>query len=277
MSRCPEAVGHVRVTLEYIAMLCEPIEGAVMTSGATESLRADRGALLEICAGLSDAEWKAESGCAGWSVQDVVAHLGGLYWLVVDPSQLPDTSGADTEASQEIVVESRRSWSPTRTLEDYAAVSEIALQRTADLEQADFVLPLGDLGTYPAAVLPNAYAFDHYTHIRADLFAPRGPLTSAPPPSDELRLRPALDWVEAALPQQNAAAVDVLPGAVELAVTGTAARVITVGSGDVVATIESDGPGLIRWVTQRATWAEVGANATGDAAALAAARTFKVF
>ena len=45
----------------------------------------------------------------------------------------------------------------------------------------------------------------------------------------------------------------------------------------VVATIESDGPGLIRGVTQRATGAEVGANATGDAAALAAARTFKVF
>jgi uncharacterized protein (TIGR03083 family) len=248
-----------------------------MTSGATDALRADRDALLEICAGLTDADWKAESGCAGWSVQDVVSHMAGLYWLVVDASALPDTSGVPTERAQDLVVESRRSMSPQEVVDDYAAVSLKALDATAGLEQQDFVLPLGDLGTYPANLLPNAYSFDHYTHIRADLFAPRGPLTGALPPSDDLRLRPALDWIEAALAQQNVDAVAALSGAVELAVTGTSARVITVGAGDVVATIESDAPTLVRWVTQRASWDDLDVKATGDEQAIAVARTLKVF
>ena len=248
-----------------------------MTSGATEALRADREALLAICAGLQDADWKTESGCAGWTVQDVVAHMGSLYWLMVDPSQLPDTSGMPTERAQDACVESRRSWSADRVLEDYATVSLTALERTADLEQQDFVLPLGDLGTYPASLLPNAYAFDHYTHIRADLFAPRGPLTADLPPSDELRVAPTLDWIEAALPQQSADAVAKLPGAVELSVTGTSARVITAGTGDVVATIESDALSLVRWVTQRGAWEDLDVRTSGDEQALAVARTFKVF
>src|SRR5215212_1416155 len=127
-----------------------------MTSGATESLRADRDALLEICGGLGDAEWKAESGCAGWSVQDVVAHMAGLFWLVVDPTVLPDTTGVPTEQAQEIIVASRRSWSAQQVLDDYAEVSATALDRAAELEQADFEMDMGDFGTYPISVLPNA-------------------------------------------------------------------------------------------------------------------------
>ena len=248
-----------------------------MTSGATESLRADREAILEICGALSEDQWRAESGCAGWSVQDVIAHMGGLYWLMVDASKLPDASGLPTERAQDLVVESRRSMTSSEVLADYAEVSLAALESTAGLETQDFELALGDLGTYPAKLLPNAYAFDHYTHIRVDLFAPRGPLTGTPPPSDELRLQPTLDWIEAALPQQSADAVAKLPGAVEIIVTGTAARTITVGDGAVAATVESDAPSLVRWITQRGAWDDVGVKATGDDAALAVARTFKVF
>ena len=248
-----------------------------MTSGAADALRADRAALLDICAGLSDADWKAESGCPGWSVQDVVAHMGALYWLMVDGSKLPDTTGLPTEQAQDVNVEARRSWSSSQVVEDYALVSEQAIEMCAGFEQQDFLLPLGDLGTYPASVLPNAYAFDHYTHIRADLFTPRGPLAGTPPPSDELRLAPTLDWIAAALPQQNEALVASLSGAIELAVTGVAARVITVGHGDVVATVQSDAPSLVRWASQRGTWDELGVVASGDAGALATARQLKVF
>src|ERR1017187_5652054 len=115
-----------------------------MARGAIEALRADREALLAIGARLSDDDWRAGSGCPGWSVQDVVAHMGTLFWAVVDPGALPDSTRLATLAA---------------------------------LESQDFELALGDLGTYPAFVLPNAFSFDHYTHIRADLFAPRGPLT----------------------------------------------------------------------------------------------------
>ena len=82
-----------------------------MPSAAISALRADRDELLDITDHLTDADWKSESGCPGWSVQDVVAHLGALYWLVVDPTVLPDAGGAPTEEAQERAVEFRRAWS----------------------------------------------------------------------------------------------------------------------------------------------------------------------
>src|ERR1022692_800376 len=151
------------------------------------------------------------------------------------------------------------------------------LERLAALESQDFELALGDLGTYPAFVLPNAFSFDHYTHIRADLFAPRGPLTDQPPPSDELRLTPALDWIEAALPQQNAGPFGSLTGTIEIAVCGPGARTIRLGSGEPMAHISSDAPSFVRWVTQRATWPELGVRASGDERQLSVARTLRVF
>jgi hypothetical protein len=136
-------------------------------------------------------------------------------------------------------------------------------------------VPLGDLGTYPAALLPAAYSFDHYAHIRADVFGPRGPLRGTPPPSDRDRVVPVLDWIEAALPQQNQAAAQAC--SIQLEVTGAGARSISFGSGQPAATVRSDAPSFVRWVTQRGNWAELGVQATGDASALAAARTLKVF
>ena len=248
-----------------------------MTSGAADSLRADREVLLGICSGFSDADWKAPSGCEGLTVQGVVAHMGALFWLAVDPSTLPDTSGRPTEEAQDVIVESRRSWTAQQVVDDYAAVSEKAIEMAAQFETQDFELALGDLGTYPANLLPNAYAFDHYTHIRLDLFEPRGPLAGPLPPSDDLRLRPTLDWIAAAAPQQSEGVVAALPGTVELAVTGTASRVINLGTGDVVATVESDGPTLVRWATGRGRWEDLPITASGDPDALELIQHLKVF
>jgi uncharacterized protein (TIGR03083 family) len=242
------------------------------------ALRADREVVLQICGELGEADWKATSGCPGWSVQDLVAHLGALFWVVVDPSVLPDTNGVPTEQAQERFVEARRSLTPAEVVADYRSVSEEALVRLAGLAEADFEVPLGDLGTYPASALPAAFGFDHYTHIRADLFAPRGPLPGPPPPADELRLEVALDWIEAALPQQNGAAVAALPGPVDLIVAGTASRTIRVGpGGPAAASVRSDADGLVRWVTRRATWEQVGADVSGDPWALAGVGHLKVF
>ena len=254
-------------------------------SQAIEAISADRAALLDIGRTLTDTEWQAPSGCPGWRVQDVVAHLANLFWLVVDPATLPDTTAMPTEAAQEAAVQARRTWSAADVLADYESVSKAGLDRLAELTGLDAEMAFGDLGSYQLAVIPSAYSFDHYTHIRADLFAPRGPLTSEPPPSDELRLGAALDWVEAALPQQNAGVAG--DCTLEIRVTGTAsastasagtgARSIGFGHGPARATISSDGPALIRWITQRGTWAELGVKAAGDAAALSAAQTLKVF
>jgi len=244
-------------------------------SDAIEAVRADRAALLEIGRGLAAAQWREPSGCPGWSVQDVVAHLATGFWAMVDLSQLPDITGQPFEQGQEVWVQSRRDLSPKAVLDDYEQVSSTGLDRLAGLAGLDLQVPLGDAGTYPAALFPAAYSFDHYTHIRADLFGPRGPLDGEPPPSDELRMGAALDWIEAALPQQNTAAEP--QATLEIEVTGPGGRVIAFGSGPAKATVTSDGPAFVRWVTQRASWPDVGVEAAGDEAALAVARRLRVY
>jgi uncharacterized protein (TIGR03083 family) len=248
-----------------------------MTANAIGALRADRDAILELGTGLTEAGWAAASGCPGWSAKDVVAHMGALLRLVLDPSSLPDTTGLGTEQAQEVYVASRRPWSAARVLEDYEWVSLPAFEALEGLAGLDLEVPLGDLGTYPAALVPAAYAFDHYTHIRADLFPPRGPLPGPPPPSDELRLVPALDWIEAALPQQNAGVLAALTGAVRISVTGPGARTIQVGPGEPVAEVSSDAPALVRWITQRGDWEQLGVKPCGDQRQLGLVAQLKVF
>jgi uncharacterized protein (TIGR03083 family) len=246
-----------------------------MTAGAIEALHADRAALLDVAGALAATDWRAPSGCAGWTVQDVVAHMGALFWLVVDPSTLPDTTGVPTEQAQDVCVAARRSWSADQVLDDYAVVSTKALDALVGLEAGDFELPLGDLGTYHASLLPNAYTFDHYTHIRADLFG-RGPL-EGPPPSDELRLVPTLDWIAAAAPQQNADLLAGLDGSIEFAITGPAARTFALGDGEAKAGIKCSAHDLVLWATQRATWDDIDVTTTGDERVLAIARQLHVF
>ncbi len=248
-----------------------------MTAKAIGALRADRDAILELGTGLTEAGWAAASGCPGWSAKDVVAHMGALLRLVLDPSSLPDTTGLGTEQAQEVYVADRRPWSAARVLEDYEWVSLPAFEALEGLAGLDLEVPLGDLGTYPAALIPAAYAFDHYTHIRADLFPPRGPLPGPPPPSDELRLVPALDWIEAALPQQNAGVLAALTGAVRISVTGPGARTIQVGPGEPVAEVSSDAPALVRWITQRGDWEQLGVKPCGDQRQLGLVAQLKVF
>jgi uncharacterized protein (TIGR03083 family) len=251
----------------------------VLMSHATDALEADRAELLRICADLDEASWNAGSGCPGWSVKDLVSHLGALLWAAVDPSVLTDTAGLPTEQAQEVQVRARRSLSVPEVLADYAAVSEKALAVLAGLAGADFEVPLGDLGTYPARVLPAAFCFDHYTHIRADLFPPRGPLPGPMPPSDELRLVPALDWVEAALPQQNRPLLAGLTGPVEVIITGLAGRTLRLGpsGGPVSASVRSDADACVRWITQRASWDDLSVQADGDDQVLADVQRLKVF
>jgi uncharacterized protein (TIGR03083 family) len=245
-----------------------------MQGTAIDAVRADRAALLELGARLSPAEWRLESGCQGWSVQDVVAHMANLFWAVVDPSRLPATEGMPTEQAQEVGVAARRTSGHAEILADYEQVSSAALDKLAELAVHDFQVPLGDLGSYPMSILPSAYSFDHYLHIRADLFMPRGPL-EGPPPADEFRLTSVLDWIEAALPQQNQSAADAV--SLRLEITGPAARTISFGTGQPTATITSAADAFARWVSQRGGWTELGVQATGDSAALGYAGKLKVF
>jgi uncharacterized protein (TIGR03083 family) len=257
-----------------------PMPGVSATpADALASVRADHAALLDLLGRCSAETWAAPSGCPGWSVKDLVTHLGTMFWRTADPSRLVDTRGLPMEVGAARDVEARAAWDATRVLDDYVEAADRALVVLEGLRDVDQPVPLGDLGTYPASMLACGYAFDLYTHLRADLLAPRGPLDAAPPPSDELRIAPTLAWILAALPQQCAATVGALPGAVELVLTGPAGGhfVLQAGGGfvtgdeariETVASISCFTPALVWWATGRASWTDVGVQAAGDEHAL---------
>jgi uncharacterized protein (TIGR03083 family) len=247
---------------------------------AVEALAADREEVLRIGSGLDAAGWESPSGCQGWSVKDLVAHMGSLFWTVVDLSVLPDTTGMSTEEAAEVWVASRRGMSGAQVLDDYATVSEQALSVLEVMAGVDDEMALGDLGTYPVRILPTAFCFDHYTHIRVDLFAPRGSLPGPVPPADEVRLGPTLEWIEAAVPQQNRAILDSDRfEAADVVISGTAARTIRIGNptGPASATVHSDADTLVRWITQRDDWQGLGVETQGDSATLGVLQLIKVF
>jgi uncharacterized protein (TIGR03083 family) len=249
-----------------------------MTDGIIEALQEEREIVLGICAGLSEADWAAESGCAGWSVQDVISHLGAGYWMVADPASRPAGEDLPFERAQDALSAARRHLSAAETVADYADISAKAIEILAGLLGSHTEVPLGDLGTYPAGILPNAFCFDHYAHTRLDLFPPRGPLTGEPPPAGALTFGAALDWAQAALPQQNGKVLADLAGPVTAVITGPGARTIQIGPpGDPVARITSDASAFLRWVTQRATPEEAGAELSGDPGQLALARSLRIF
>lgn len=249
-------------------------------NSTVEAIEADRKALLAHCAEMADSDWTKQSGCPGWSVQDVVSHMACSFWLAVDPARLPDPGGLPAERAADLYVESRRAMTPEQVVADYESVSAKGLEVLAGLDGQDVDVPLGDVGTYPASVVPTAFAFEHYVHIRFDLFAPRGPLSGGPPASDELRLAPTRDWIEASLPQQNAKLLDAMDQAVEIRLTGVGGRTIRVGGDDMkgpAAHITSDSNAFVQWVTQRGTWNDLGVRAEGDRSTLETIRQLRVF
>jgi uncharacterized protein (TIGR03083 family) len=246
-------------------------------SFSLNAIEADRKALLALCREVEDSVWTTGSGCPGWSVQDVVSHMACSFWLAVDPSNLPDPGGLPAERAADLYVESRRSMTHEQVVADYESVSLRGLEVLAALEGQDVDIPLGDVGTYPASVVPTAFAFEHYVHIRCDLFPPAGPLRGEPPASDELRLTPTLDWIEASLPQQNADLLEGMDKAVEIRLNGISQRILHIGGANVAAHITSDAKTFVQWVTQRGTWEGPGVHAEGDPSTLEIIRQLRVF
>jgi len=247
-------------------------------NGALRAIEEDRNAVLAVCSQIPEAVWAKDSGCPGWSVQDLVSHMACSFWLAVDPTKLPDPGGLPAERAADLYVDSRRSMTAEQVVADYEQVSLRGLEVLAAVADQDFEVPLGDVGTYPASVVPTAFAFEEFIHLRYDLFSPDGPLEGEPPPADELRLAPTLDWIEASLPQQNASLLDALGKSVEVRLDGLCARTLTIGGGaDVAAQITTDSLAFVRWVTQRGTWEDLGVRAEGDPSTLEMIRKLRVF
>jgi hypothetical protein len=150
-------------------------------------------------------------------------------------------------------------------LADYRRLGEQTLAGLEGLQGNDNPIDLADLGTHPLHLIANAFAFDHYTHIRADLLAPEGPLDHPAPPADAPHLGAVADWIVAGMPQMSPSAVT---RPLDLVLTGPGGRTVHVGpAGDAVAAVTSSIDDLVRWSTGRRSWKELDVHIDGDSAA----------
>ena len=251
-----------------------------MSTLGVEGLRAEREAVLTIAKSLSDDEWNAPSDCEGWAVRDVVAHMASVLHGVVDPSVMPDLASG-TESAMEVPVAERRSWSIDDVLAEYETYSGQVADLGASVQEppmADTLIPMGDLGTHPMAIMPCTFLFDNYCHLRNDILKPNGPIDRPEPTRDEKRVAPTIEWMLAGLPWMCAAKLAFVDQPITLTLTGVGGGTWSIGPGgedgrvlitegvspDAVATVTSDSHDFVIWGTQRRPWRDL-AKVDGDA------------
>jgi uncharacterized protein (TIGR03083 family) len=223
---------------------------------------------------LTDDEWAAPSGCEGWSVKDLVAHMSSNYKEVVDPSPPPaEPINLPAERMMDLLVEPRKAWTNAQILDEYLATCDGALAAFEALQDeplASTMIPLADLGTYPMHRLADAFAFDHYCHLRIDLLQPHGPIKRPVPDADVARLAPAVGWMLEGLPQMQPGLETSLEAPITLKLTGAGGGSwrlaadgpdgqITVTPGaarDGVGTVSSNSHAFVIWGTCRESWRE---------------------
>ncbi len=228
---------------------------------------------------LTEEEWARPSGCTGWSVRDLVAHMSSNYKETVEPSPPPsEPLNLPAERLMDLLVDLRDGWTNEQIRDEYLQYCDAALAALATFQEeplASTVIPLADLGNYPMHQLADAYAFDHYCHLRVDLLAPRGPIDRDLPPADDALVAPAVGWMLAGLPQMQPGLEQHLGGRLRLVLTGVGGGtwdivraddgiVVDDPRGDADATVTSDAREFIEWGTARTPW-RASCTVTGDA------------
>ena len=241
-----------------------------MSKEAVVALRLAVDEVKSVVSSLTDEEWSRPSGCAGWSVRDLVAHMSSNYKETVDPSPPPaEPVQLPAERMMDLLVEPRKDWTNQQILAEYLDYCDKAVDVLASFQDeplASTVIPLADLGSYPMHLLADAYAFDHYCHLRIDLLAPRGPIERAVPAADATRIGPAVRWMITGMPQMQQNLGASLSAPIVLVLTGPGGGewtiapsgsdiVVTAGaSAAAVATVSSSGHDFVDWGTQRSNW-----------------------
>ena len=248
-----------------------------MSHAAIEGLRRAVDATSVILSGLSEEEWARPSLCAGWSVRDLVAHIGSNYKETVDPSPPPDEPlDLPAERMMDLLVAARADWSDAQVLEEYLHFAPAAIEVLASMQDeplASTPIPLADLGQYPMHQLADAFAFDGYCHLRVDLLAPLGPLVRDLEPATAADLGPTIGWMLTGLPQMQPGLHRHLTAPIRLEFTGPAAgswvltprdgTILVEAEGDAAATVTSDGHDFVIWGTCRRPWRDL-ARVSGD-------------
>ena len=109
-----------------------------------DALEEEWGAISDLCADLSEGEWKTETECPGWSVQDNVSHLIGIESTIMGrpapdhtPPDLPHIKN-DIGRSNEIWVDSRRARPGADVLAEFDAVAAERIRALRGMDDAGF-------------------------------------------------------------------------------------------------------------------------------------------
>jgi uncharacterized protein (TIGR03083 family) len=241
-----------------------------MSMPGISGMRAAAGDLIEIARSLNEAEWQTPSAATGWSVQDVVSHVGCLLELLqaaVGGEVLPDSG---IERLNEVMVAERRSWDAASTLNNVEKQLEQAITLFTPLQEpamASLETPMLDLGTYPLHAITDMFAFDMTTHLRYDILAPRGPIIRQLPPLDETRLGPSVSWLLGGIAKMQPNLAGQLTAPLALHLTGPGARDVIIRaqagtifvdplhpSDEAAATLTSTTGDFLAWSTARLAW-----------------------
>jgi uncharacterized protein (TIGR03083 family) len=226
----------------------------------------------EVVASLTPDEWARPSRCAGWSVQDLVAHTGSNFRILAEPPDptAPAPQVETAEQLQDLLVVQRRGWSSAEVAAEFQANVGPALGALAAMQDeplASSPITLTDLGTYPMHSLADAFAFDLWCHLTVDLLAPTGPVERPRPQATDDVLGPAVGWMLAGLPQMCPSVSTVLDRPLGVRLTGAGGGewtllpgepLLTVAKGlqDPVATATSTAADFVLWGTTRTPWRE---------------------
>ena len=230
--------------------------------------------IVTVSSGLTEHEWQTPSAAAGWTVHDVVIHVGALLELLqaaVGGEAAPDLG---IEAINDAVVAQRRDWDPARTVDNLNKQLTQALPVFSSLQEeptASTQTPMVDLGTYPLHAIADMFTFDMTTHLRYDILAPRGPITRELPPLDDVRLTPSVSWLLGGIPKMQPTLAGHLTAPLALRLTGPAAQEVLISpdadaitvrpldsaADKAAATLTSTSEDFLAWSTTRLPWRQL--------------------
>jgi uncharacterized protein (TIGR03083 family) len=135
----------------------------------------ERGALAEDLEGLSEHEWNARSGCDGWTVEDVLAHMTSTASLT-PPTFLLGFAGSGFSFSRftEKGIARQRGRTPEQTLANFRAVQDstksppgpkLSWLGETIVHADDIRRPLGIRHTYPTDAVQQL--LDYYKNSNA--------------------------------------------------------------------------------------------------------------
>jgi len=166
------------------------------------AFRAERAEVLAFCDSLAPADWRMNSRAEGWSIADVVAHLGAGCHAMFSREALTIMRGEDLEQANDDMVDTRRGRTPAELLREYRRWSGVygaIVPAVVGTPAGRAQVPIAELGRFPARLLVSALVFDHHTHLRHDM----APALGRPAPvTDANRMAAVLEWMTAVLSRQ---------------------------------------------------------------------------